>query len=64
MSLSYLGLLLSFGIYGPWNSASKLASSIRSSPVWLGFWTTIILVSPASLSPFYSLLPSFTSSPH
>ncbi|KAL7411924.1 3-oxo-5-alpha-steroid 4-dehydrogenase-domain-containing protein [Mrakia frigida] len=42
------GLLLSFGIYGPWNSAPKLAGSIRSSPLWLGGWTAFILFSIAS----------------
>ncbi|GAA5847161.1 hypothetical protein JCM5353_004985 [Sporobolomyces roseus] len=33
------GILLAVPLYGPWNGASRLSSSILSNPTYLSFWT-------------------------
>jgi len=58
------GVLLSLGLYGPWNSAQHLPSTqLKSSPGWLTFWTIFILVRlpPSTMStvgPPHALTPS------
>ncbi|CED85524.1 Steroid reductase required for elongation of the very long chain fatty acids [Phaffia rhodozyma] len=42
------GLLLSLGLYGPWNSAYKLAGATRNSDFWLTAWSVFIMWAQAS----------------